>query len=47
MFDCVIVDFENKDSSKNNLKEILMSKDRRNAGPTAPADGLYLEKIIY
>ena len=32
---------------ENNLKEILMSKDRRNAGPTAPADGLYLEKIIY
>ena len=32
---------------ENNLKEILMSKDRRNAGPTAPPDGLYLEKIIY
>ena len=32
---------------ENNLKKILMSKDRRNAGPTAPADGLYLEKIIY
>ena len=36
-----------KQIDENNLKEILMSKDRRNAGPTAPAYGLYLEKIIY
>ena len=29
------------------IKEILRSKDRRNAGPTAPACGLFLEKITY
>ena len=29
------------------IKEILRSKDRRNAGPTAPACGLFLEKISY
>ena len=29
------------------VKEILDSKDRTKAGPTAPSDGLYLEKIIY
>ncbi|GBE04095.1 tRNA pseudouridine synthase A [bacterium BMS3Abin09] len=29
------------------IKEILESKDRRNAGPTAPACGLFLEKIRY
>ena len=32
---------------KKKVLEILNSKDRRNAGPTAPACGLYLEKIIY
>ncbi len=29
------------------MKEILESKDRKNAGPTAPASGLFLEKIVY
>ena len=29
------------------IKEILGSKDRRNAGPTAPACGLFLGKITY
>ncbi len=29
------------------VKEILESRDRTRAGPTAPPDGLYLEKIIY
>ncbi len=29
------------------VKKILHSRDRRNAGPTAPAHGLYLEKIMY
>jgi tRNA pseudouridine38-40 synthase len=28
-------------------KDILESRDRRHAGPTAPAHGLFLEKIIY
>ena len=30
-----------------NIKDILMGKDRNLAGPTAPAYGLYLEKIQY
>ena len=29
------------------IKEILESKDRRLSGPTAPAQGLFLEKIVY
>jgi tRNA pseudouridine38-40 synthase len=29
------------------IKEILDSKDRRLAGPTAPAHGLFLERIEY
>jgi len=32
---------------KDNVKEILNSKKRENAGPTAPPHGLYLEKINY
>ena len=30
-----------------NVKEIILSKDRNLAGPTAPARGLFLEKINY
>ncbi len=33
--------------NKNKILKILKSKDRKNAGPTAPPCGLYLEKIIY
>jgi tRNA pseudouridine38-40 synthase len=29
------------------IKEILASGDRSNAGPTAPAKGLFLEKVLY
>jgi tRNA pseudouridine38-40 synthase len=29
------------------MKEILQSRDRRLAGQTAPASGLFLEKIVY
>ncbi len=29
------------------IKRILSSKDRRLAGPTAPAEGLFLLKINY
>ena len=31
----------------NNIKKILIGKDRNLAGPTAPAEGLYLEKVEY
>ena len=30
-----------------NIKNILEGKDRNLAGPTAPAEGLYLEKVEY
>jgi len=30
-----------------NMKEILRKKDRKSAGPTAPAEGLCLVKVIY
>ncbi|MCL4457459.1 MAG: tRNA pseudouridine(38-40) synthase TruA [Nitrospirae bacterium] len=30
-----------------NIEKIITSKDRKNAGPTAPARGLFLEKVIY
>ncbi|MEE8329515.1 MAG: tRNA pseudouridine(38-40) synthase TruA [Thermodesulfovibrionia bacterium] len=33
--------------SPDKVKEILDSKDRRSSGPTAPAQGLFLEKIEY
>ncbi len=32
---------------ETDIKRIIQSKDRRNAGPTAPPSGLYLEKIFY
>ena len=32
---------------ETDIKRIIKSKDRKNAGPTAPPSGLYLEKIIY
>lgn len=33
--------------SADRIKEILESRDRRLAGPTAPANGLFLERIVY
>ena len=33
--------------SEDDLTEILLSKDRSLAGPTAPAYGLYLNKVFY
>lgn len=32
---------------KANMKKILLSKDRKKAGPTAPAKGLTLIKVVY
>jgi tRNA pseudouridine38-40 synthase len=31
----------------DHLKQVLESRDRRGAGPTAPAPGLYLVEVIY
>jgi tRNA pseudouridine38-40 synthase len=33
--------------TQEQVKNILASRDRRMAGPTAPAKGLFLEKIFY
>ena len=33
--------------SSHEMKDILESRNRRFAGPTAPAHGLFLEKISY
>lgn len=31
----------------DDVKRILEAKDRKAAGPTAPACGLYLSKVVY
>ncbi len=31
----------------SDIKQIIKSKDRKNAGSTAPADGLYLNRVFY
>ena len=33
--------------TKDDLKKALEAKDRRAGGPTVPADGLYLTKVVY
>ncbi len=35
------------DQSVSWMKELMQCKDRNQAGPTAPADGLYLVKVTY
>jgi tRNA pseudouridine38-40 synthase len=42
-----LVDFGREKLTPSKMKEILKSKDRRLAGKTAPARGLFLEKIRY
>lgn len=42
-----LVDIGREKYSPEKMKEILDAKDRRLAGPTAPAQGLFLEKISY
>jgi tRNA pseudouridine38-40 synthase len=42
-----IVMAEKSGLSKKDMEEILQSRDRKKAGPTAPAHGLFLERIIY
>ncbi len=42
-----LIDIGRGKLSENSLKKILFSKNRRLAGPTAPAKGLYLLKIGY
>lgn len=42
-----IVKIGDKSWDPEQIKKILHAKDRSLAGPTAPADGLYLEKVDY
>lgn len=42
-----LVEIGRKKRHPDTAKEILESRDRRNAGQTAPAKGLFLEKIVY
>lgn len=42
-----IVDIGIRKIETNSIPEILASKDRSNAGHTAPSHGLYLEKVLY
>lgn len=42
-----LVEIGREKSPPEKMKEILKSKDRRTAGKTAPAQGLFLEKIEY
>jgi tRNA U38,U39,U40 pseudouridine synthase TruA len=42
-----IVEIIIKNEPASKIKSILEMKDRRYAGITAPADGLFLKKIIY
>ncbi len=41
------IDLSRKGASKGAVKEIIQALDRRYAGDTAPAEGLYLNKIFY
>lgn len=42
-----LIDLHDSKGSKDELIEILASKNRQNAGTTAPAHGLYLHHVVY
>ena len=42
-----LIDVGKETLVEESIKNIIKSKDRKNAGQTAPASGLYLEKIVY
>ena len=42
-----LLDFGRKRLSANDMTKIIESKDRRLAGQTMPACGLYLKKVEY
>ena len=41
------VDLARRGASDGAVREIIESCDRKNAGDTAPAGGLYLNRIFY
>jgi tRNA pseudouridine38-40 synthase len=42
-----LVEIGREKISTGRMKEILLSRDRKCAGPTAPGNGLFLERITY
>jgi len=42
-----ILDLGNRGLGSREFAEVLQSLDRKKAGPTAPGQGLYLQKVIY
>lgn len=42
-----LIDLDRKNAPEDSLRKILLSKDRKNAGPTAPSKGLFLYKINF
>lgn len=42
-----VIDLYTDNSSPEKIEEILNSKDRKNAGRTAPPQGLYLKEVFY
>lgn len=42
-----LLDFSRKGQQAQSFKQVLDAQDRRQAGPTAPAKGLFLHKVIY
>lgn len=42
-----ILELEKKGGTETDFEKILLSKDRKNAGLTAPAKGLFLWKVLY
>lgn len=42
-----LIDLDRKNAPEDSFKKILLSKDRKKAGPTAPSKGLFLYKINF
>ena len=42
-----LVDLNQNDPNPKRIQEILQTLDRRNAGPTAPPQGLFLSRVYY
>ena len=42
-----ILDLGNRGQGAAEFASVLHARDRKKAGPTAPGQGLYLQKVIY
>ena len=47
LYKCIKDDIVSGKIKKDELKDIILSKERKRAGKTAPPQGLYLNKINY